>query len=308
MHIHNTSGLTHDHHFAQSHLANERRTWWVVGVTLLMMGIEIAAGLLWNSMALLADGWHMGTHALALGVAGFAYWLSRRHAKDARYSLGPWKIEVLGAYTSATILALVALWVGAESVMRLLHPAPIQYQESLIVAVLGLVVNLVCALLLQGGHGHAHAGHSHDLNLRAAYMHVIADALTSILAIAALLLAKYFGWVWADALIGLLGAVMILRWAKGLILESAGILLDREMDHPLAAKVRAALERDGDTQVTDLHLSRVGPNRFSCHATTVADAPHSPTHYRARLAHLPELAHVTIECNRCQMPKVERAV
>jgi cation diffusion facilitator family transporter len=276
-HAHDLSRWQHPHDFGTGELRNaERRTWWVVGITVAMMVGEIAAGTLWHSMALLADGWHMGTHAVAIGVAGVSYWLARRWAGDARFSMGPWKVEVLGAYTSAVLLAAVAVSIVIESVQRLITPAAIAYDESLAVAVLGLAVNLVCAWLLEGGHSHSHRDHDHDdhdhdhahhghhdLNLRAAYLHVIADAATSVLAIGALLAGKFFGLALLDPLIGVLGALMIAAWSRSLIRTSATILMDREMDHPLAVLVRQRLQTDGDATVADLHLTRVGGDRFA---------------------------------------------
>ena len=338
-HQHDLAPWQHAHDFAVDRGATERRAWIVVGITVAMMAAEIGAGWWWGSMALLADGWHMGTHAVAIGVTGLSYWLARRWARDERFSLGPWKIEVLGAYTSALLLAVVAVSITAESVLRLLHAEAVAYDESLIVAVIGLVVNLVCARLLHdapGGHGghdhdqshgHPHAphgeahdhgphghddhGHAHpprtaaapagdnDLNRQAAYTHVLADAATSVLAIGALLAGKWLGWAVLDALVGLLGAAMIAWWARGLLVRSATILLDREMDHPLAAEVRSRLESDGDAKVADLHLWRVGGDAFACAATLVADAPASADAYRGRLDGLPRLAHVMIEVNLC---------
>jgi cation diffusion facilitator family transporter len=323
-HTHDLSRWQHRHDYAPDRSASERRTRWVVALTLLMMVAEIAAGWWWNSMALLADGWHMGTHAVAIGVAALSYALARRWAGDARFSLGTGKIEVLGAYTSALLLVVVALAVGVESVLRLYEPRPIGVDEALVVAVIGLIVNLVCARLLhQGGdhdhdHGHDHHAHrhehehaahehtyehmphaDHDLNLRAAYLHVVADAATSVLAIGALLAAKWFGWLWADAVVGLLGAALILHWARGLLAQSATILLDREMDHPLAAQVRERIEADGDTRVADLHLTRVGGDRFALQLTLVAERPADADAYRARLADLHLLAHAAIEVHRC---------
>ncbi|RZT94984.1 CDF family Co(II)/Ni(II) efflux transporter DmeF [Rivibacter subsaxonicus] len=322
-HSHDLSRWQHRHDYAPDRSRSERRTRWVVALTLVMMVAEIAAGWWSNSMALLADGWHMGTHAVAIGVTALSYALARRWAGDARFSLGTGKIEVLGAYTSALLLVVVALAVGVESVLRLYEPRPIGVNEALAVAVVGLIVNLVCARLLHHGdhghdHGHAHdhAGHEHehdhapahkhhehhadhDLNLRAAYLHVVADAATSVLAIGALLAAKWFGWLWADALVGLLGAALILHWARGLLAQSATILLDREMDHPLAAQVRERIEADGDTRVADLHLTRVGGDRFALQLTLVAERPADADAYRARLADLPSLAHAGIEVHRC---------
>jgi len=313
-HSHNLSRWQHPHDFVGGQPREaERRTWWVVGITVAMMVGEIVAGMAWHSMALLADGWHMGTHAVAIGVAGVSYWLARRWARDARFSLGPWKVEVLGAYSSAVLLAAVALSIGIESVQRFFAPALIAYNESLAVAVLGLAVNLLCAWLLEGGHAHehhherhhAHDEHDHhhhhgDINLRAAYVHVLADAATSVLAIAALLAGRFYGWAWLDALAGLIGALVIAQWAYALIRTSATILLDREMDHPLAVLVRQRLQSDGDATVADLHLTRVGGDRFAVHATVVAGAPLSADAYRARVVDLDKVAHVTIEVNRCE--------
>lgn len=321
MHSHDLSPWQHGHDFGADRAGAERRTRWVIAITLAMMVAEIAAGWGWQSMALLADGWHMGTHAAAIGVAALSYALARRWAGDARFSLGPWKVEVLGAYTSAVLLGVVAIGIALESGLRLWEPRAIAYDESLLVAVLGLVVNGVCAKLLHGGgpghdhghhhhhhdehahahhdHGHAH-GHGIDLNLKAAYMHVVADAATSVLAILALLAGKLAGWAWLDPVIGLLGAAMIAVWAVGLLRRTATILLDREMDDPLAGQIRQRLESDGDARVADLHLWRVGDARFACQATLVADAPLSADAYRERLAGLPTLAHVLIEVNRCR--------
>jgi cation diffusion facilitator family transporter len=331
MHAHDLSPWQHRHDFAADRGAAERRTHWVIGITLVMMVAEIAAGWWWHSMALLADGWHMGTHAAAIGVAALSYALARRWAGDARFSLGPWKVEVLGAYTSAVLLGVVAIGIAVESGLRLWAPESVSYDESLVVAAIGLAVNAVCAKLLHGGHDHAHspghAGHGHDhhehhahaaeptahhhdqahtaadgkdLNLRAAYLHVLADAATSVLAIGALLAGKYAGWVWVDPVVGLLGAALIAVWSFGLLRQTSTILLDREMDHPLAQQVRERLESDGDARVADLHLWRVGDAQFACQATLVADAPLAADHYRDRLDGLAGLAHVSIEINRCR--------
>ena len=347
-HVHDLSPWQHRHDFAADRRGVERRTHWVIAITLVMMVAEIAAGWWWQSMALTADGWHMGTHAAAIGVAALSYALARRWTGDPRFSLGPWKVEVLGAYTSAVLLGVVALAIAAESALRLWLPRSVSYDESLAVAVIGLLVNLVCARLLHGdrhddhGHGHTHGpSHAHatahphphahvhvqavphgrahglghdeahrpgprpaaggeDLNRQAAYLHVLADAATSVLAIGALLAGKLAGWGWLDPLIGLLGAVLIGVWSVGLLRRTGTILLDREMDDPLAGQVRGRLESDGDARVADLHLFRVDDTRFACHATLVADAPLAADVYRARLAGLPALAHVSIEINRCR--------
>lgn len=316
MHAHDLSPWQHRHDYAADRSASERRTRWVVAITLAMMAAEIAAGWWWQSMALLADGWHMGTHAAAIGVAVLSYALARRWALDPRFSFGPWKVEVLGAYTSAVLLGVVALGIAVESLLRLWSPRAIAYDESLVVAVLGLVVNLVCARLLHAGPAHRHDDHGHrhgaaadhhdhhhghtDLNLKAAYLHVLADAATSVLAIVALLAGKFAGWAWLDPAIGLVGAAMIALWSVGLLRQTSKILLDREMDDPLAAQVRRRLESDGDARVADLHLWRVGDARFACHATLVAHRPLTADLYRERLHELDALAHVSIEVNRCR--------
>lgn len=315
-HVHDLSPWQHRHDFGADRSAAERRTRWVVAITLVMMVAEIAAGWAWQSMALLADGWHMGTHAAAIGVAVLSYALVRRWAGDARFSLGPWKVEVLGAYTSAVLLGVVAIGIAVESGLRLWKPQAVAYDESLAVAVLGLLVNAVCAVLLHGGQGHAHHdhaahdhGHDHshdptahgeDLNLKAAYLHVLADAATSVLAIGALLAGKFLAWTWLDPAVGVLGALLIARWSIGLLRSTSTILLDREMDDPLADQVRQRLEADGDARVADLHLWRVGDARFAVQATLVADAPLAADAYRQRLDGLPAVAHASIEVNCCK--------
>lgn len=313
MHAHDLSPWQHRHDYAADRSVSERRTRWVIAITLAMMAAEIAAGWHWQSMALLADGWHMGTHAAAIGVAALSYALVRRWALDPRFSFGPWKVEVLGAYTSAVLLGVVALGIAAESALRLWSPRTVAYDESLGVAVLGLAVNALCAWLLHGGPGRGHHHHAHDaahdhahehdpadLNLKAAYLHVLADAATSVLAIAALLAGKFAGWGWLDPVIGLVGAAMIALWSVGLLRQTSKILLDREMDHPLAMQVSERLESDNDARVADLHLWRVGDKRFACHVTLVADRPLTADLYRDRLRGLDALAHVSIEVNRCR--------
>jgi cation diffusion facilitator family transporter len=307
-HQHDLGSYSHSHVFHQGNPLSEQRTRWVLWITLLTMGFEIGAGWWTGSLALLADGWHMGTHALALGVASWAYAISRRHALDTRYAFGTWKIEVLASFASAMILGLVAANIAFESVSRLLHPQPLMARDALMVSVLGLVVNLVCAALLHtphhahdhhGAHDHDHHHHDKDLNLQAVYVHVLADALTSLLAIAALIGALWQGWQWLDPLVGLLGAVLIAIWAMGLLKQSSTVLLDREMDNPLGQQIRLALEHDGDTRVTDLHLWRVGQEKFSAMVCVVADEPLTALGYRDRLAKLTSLVHMAIEVNRC---------
>jgi cation diffusion facilitator family transporter len=289
----------------------ERNTWRVVGLSLVMMVIEIVCGTVFGSMALLADGWHMGTHVAALLVTAGAYWLARRHATDPRFAFGTWKIEVLGAFTSAVILAVVAVSMVGESLERIFSPTTIRYDEALLVTVVGLAVNVASALLLLSkgdGHDHGHAhdrdhahgpgcshGHAHDLNLRAAYLHVVADAATSVLAIVALVGGKYFGWYRLDPVMGMVGAILVGLWSRRLIVESGRVLLDREMDHPLAAELRRSLESDGATTVTDLHIWRVGHDQFAGTVTVLTTDPKTPDEYRERLGPETAMVHLTVE-------------
>lgn len=305
-HAHDLSDWQHQHVFHRVNPHAERNTWRVVILTAAMMIAELIGGAVFNSMALLADGWHMGTHVAALGISGMAYGLARKYAQDGRYAFGTWKIEVLGAYTSAILLGVVAIGMAIESILRLTRPLPIQYDYALWVAVVGLAVNAVSALLL-GGHQHGHAEHDHehghhaheDLNLRSAYVHVITDAITSVLAIVALLAGKFANLPQLDPIMGMVGAIIVGWWSIGLIRDSSRVLLDREMDNPLVQSIRESLESDGDAKVADLHVWRVGRERFACVATVVADRPLSPDQYRERLSGRSELVHVSIEVNVC---------
>jgi cation diffusion facilitator family transporter len=319
----NLSAWMHDHVFDQSNPLAERSTRLVMWITAAMMVVEISAGWWYNSMALLADGWHMSSHAVAIGLSAFAYAAARRYAQDARFAFGTWKIEVLGGFASAIFLLGVAALMVFGSVERLLSPQTIHYQEAIAIAVLGLVVNLVCALILgkahnhAPGHGHDHHGHGHghgqghahadhphqDLNLKSAYIHVIADAATSVLAIAALAGGWMFGWSWLDPVTGLLGAVLVAVWAKGLIADTSKVLLDREMDHPVVEEIREVVEASGAqgaaTRITDLHVWRVGKNVYSCALSLVTqDAALTPARVRECLAVHEEVVHATIEIHR----------
>ena len=326
MAIHNLSGWQHNHAFDAGNRAAEQRTWIVVGITAITMVAEIVGGVLTGSMALLADGWHMATHVVALSIAGMAYLLARRWARDARFAFGTWKIEVLGAFASALLLGIVALAMGIESIHRLVEPAPINFVPALAVAVIGLVVNLASAWVLHAGHeghehgetahrdhdhdhphdhgrghedGHHHAKAHHDLNLRSAYVHVVADAFTSVLAIAALAAGLWAGWNWLDPVMGLVGGGVIAWWAKGLLADSARVLLDREMDSPVVNRIRGAIESDNDAEIADLHVWRVGRASYAAVMTVVAHEPLTPAAYRGRLAHIDTLVHVSVEVNRC---------
>ncbi|NCO56603.1 MAG: cation transporter [Nitrospirae bacterium CG18_big_fil_WC_8_21_14_2_50_70_55] len=297
----------HDFHFDDGG-HGERSTQRVVLLTVAMMVVEIGAGQAFGSMALLADGWHMGTHAAALGITAFAYRYARQHAADPRYSFGTGKVGVLGGFASAVALAIVALLMAAESVQRLITPLTIRFNEAIAVAVVGLAVNLVSALLLQGRHDHDHAHaaghrHDHDHNLRAAYLHVLADGLTSVLAIAALALGKLLGWVWMDAFSGIVGSIVITRWSLQLLRDTSKILLDSDVPSPLVAGVRGAIEADADNRIADLHVWRVSANHAAAVISVVTDHPKAPAHYKELLARFAELAHITVEVNPCRGDK-----
>ena len=320
MHSHSLDQWTHDHVFlGAKHAQNERRTWFVVALTAVMMVGEIVAGSVFGSMALLADGWHMATHAAALGIAALAYLFARQHAGNSRFAFGTGKFGDLAAFSSAIILAMIAVQIAYESAVRLFHPVSIIYGEAIAVASLGLCVNLASAWLLRDshdhdhhGHGHshddddhdhhdhdrAHGHHHHDNNLRAAYVHVLADAATSVLAIAALLTAMYSGWVWADPAVGIVGSIVIASWAFGLIRASGAVLLDVSVDTKLEAVIRGRLETRGD-RVTDLHLWQVGPGHRAAVISVISDNPLPPAIYKRRLRGLRGLSHVTIEVEAC---------
>ncbi|NPV87723.1 MAG: CDF family Co(II)/Ni(II) efflux transporter DmeF [Anaerolineae bacterium] len=297
----------HTHHFGSTDVQNERRTRHVVLLTLIMMIIEIAAGWKFGSMALLADGWHMGTHAGALGISLFAYVFSRRNAHNPRFTFGSGKVSVLGGYTSAVVLLVVALLMASESIGRLFNPRTIQFDEAILVAVLGLLVNLLSAFLLTGGkHAHLSSSHDeahhthlhHDHNLRAAYLHVLADALTSLLAIFALTTGKVFGWVWMDALMGLAGAAVITRWSLDLIKPTAAILLDSRADSQTANRIYAILQNEGQSRVTDLHLWHLDSQYLAAEIALETPHPQPAGYYKTLLTDIPHLAHITIEVNR----------
>ena len=288
----------HEHVFlGAAHEENARRTLWVVMLTVVMMVAEIAAGYVTGSMALLADGFHMATHAGALGIAAAAYAYAKRHARSPRYSFGTGKVGDLGGFASALILALVALGIGVESVIRLLEPTAVQFGTATLIAIVGLVVNIVSALLLGHGHSHEHDHEHHhgsDNNLKSAYVHVLADALTSVLAIAALLAGRYLGWVWLDPVMGIVGAIVIARWAWSLMGVTAGVLLDQTDEH-VAAEIRALVEQPGDARITDLHVWRVGPDAHAAIVSVLGQATTDADTLRERLKAVHEVSHLTIE-------------
>ncbi|CAI8746874.1 Cation diffusion facilitator family transporter [Pseudomonas sp. IT-196MI5] len=297
------SRFSHDHVFlGASHDENARRTLWVVALTFVMMIGEIAAGYITGSMALLADGFHMATHAGALGIAAAAYGFARRNANNARYSFGTGKVGDLAGFASAMVLGLVAIGIAGESVFRLFQPTTVAFTEATVIAVVGLAVNIVSAFLLAGDHGHhghdhghSHGHHHHhDNNLRSAYVHVLADALTSVLAIAALLAGRYLGWVWLDPLMGIVGAIVIAKWAVGLMRDSAAVLLDVTDAH-VADEIRELLESSDDVRISDLHVWQVGPQARAAIVSVVAAANVSADTIRERLAPVHELSHLTVE-------------
>ena len=307
------SDWVHDHVFDESSETAERSTRLVMWITAAMMVLEISAGWLYNSMALLADGWHMSSHTLAIGLSAMAYVTARTYAKDPRFAFGTWKIQVLAGFASALFLVGVAVSMVIGSLERLISPQAIEYPEAMVVGVLGLLVNIVCAVLLGRahhhdhgpGHGHAHehgahGAHGHpDLNLKSAYLHVVADAFTSVLAIVALAGGWWFGWSWLDPVMGIVGAAMVAWWAKGLLLETGKVLLDREMDHPVVAEIKEVVASDAQSQVADLHVWRVGQKVYACAVTVVTrDRSLTPALVRERLAVHEEIIHSTIEIHQ----------
>jgi cation diffusion facilitator family transporter len=319
MHTDSIDSWRHGHVFlGADHARNERRTWIVIALTAMMMVGEIIAGAAFGSMALLADGFHMATHAGALAIAALAYFYARRHAHDERFTFGTGKLGELAGYTSAIILALIAVLIGFESAVRLTAPVAIRFNEAIAVAVLGLLVNLASAWLLHdkghhGSHDRHHGGHDHrhdqdhrhdhahghsDHNLRSAYFHVLADALTSVLAIAGLLAGRTYGWLWMDPLVGIVGAIVIARWSWGLLRGAGAVLLDMVPDTELPRQIRQALERGGD-RVCDLHLWRVGPGHIAAIVSVVSDGPRPPAEYKAQLCGFQQLSHVSIEVHPC---------
>jgi cation diffusion facilitator family transporter len=296
----------HTHAFNPGNPLAERRTLYAALLTAVMMVAEIIGGWVFNSMALLADGWHMGTHALALGVAVLAYACARRYAHDGRFTFGTWKIEILGGYTSAILLFGVAAFMVYESALRLFTPRSINYHQAIELAALGLLVNLFCAWLLRGGHSHAHDHHHdhdhphhHDLNLRSAYVHVLADAATSVLAIIALTAGLLWGASWLDPAMGIVGAVVVAVWSWTLLRDTGRVLLDAEMNAPVAAEIREVIAADAQpAEITDLHVWRVGKDKYACILALVTATDATPEHYRQALSIHEELVHVSVEVNR----------
>lgn len=307
MHRTDHSRFRHSHDFVSDFRKGERRTHIVIAITGVMMVIEITAGWLSHSMALLADGWHMSTHVTAFLITAVAYQFMRRHSTNEQYSFGTGKIGVLGGFASAVVLSVVALLMAGESIHRLFVPLEIHFNEAIGIACVALTVNIVCALLLKDDHRHAghdhHGGeqHHHDLNLRAAYLHVLADAFTTFLAIIALTSGKFFAWTWLDPVVGLVGSGVVFSWAYSLLRDTSGILVDRTpLSSDLPDEIRRSVESDGDSLVTDLHVWQVGTGKFAAIVSIVAHEPKTSNDYRRLLRAHEELVHVTIETQQCR--------
>jgi len=306
MHTHSIEPWQHNHDFTVIHAQGERRTKQVLLLTAATMVVEIMAGSVFGSMALLADGWHMATHVAAFLITIFAYRYATKHARNPAFAFGTGKVSVLGGFASAIALAVVALVMLAESLQRIVVPQPIHFNEAIGVAVLGLVINMICAVILQGHHGHGAHGldhthtHGHDHNLKAAYLHVLADALTSVLAITALLFGKYLGWNWLDPMIGIVGALVISRWSISLLRQTSPILLDASIEADDLSAIVAAIEDDADNRVTDIHVWRVGPADYAAIISIVSHHPANNDYYRNLLHDFSEISHLTLELHTCE--------
>jgi cation diffusion facilitator family transporter len=289
----------HDHYFlSDRHQANERRTWWVILLTATTTGLEIVSGLIFGSMALLADGWHMASHASAMGITALAYSLARKHRDNPRFTFGTGKIGDLAGYSSAILLLVVAIFMTYQSIVRLVHPVPIHFKQAMMVAAIGLIVNLVSAFILREHPHHAEVDHhDRDYNLRAAYLHVLADATTSILAIAALGFGMWLGWSFLDPVMGIAGALLISHWSYGLMREAGSVLLDRTPNERLVQSISEALEPLEGVRIVDLHVWRLGPGHNSAILSLVASGGESPDFFKERLCKVKGLSHVSIEVN-----------
>ncbi len=307
MHKTNLHLWQHSHSFGQERKRpGELRTLIVIGITGTMMAVEIVSGILFGSMALLADGLHMASHAAALSINAFAYAYARRHARSAEFSFGTGKVNALGGFSGAVLLVVFALLMAWESFGRLIHPVRIIFNQAIFVAVLGLIVNGICMFILRVDepyHSHEDYQHSpthhHDHNLKSAYLHVMADALTSVLAIVALLSAKYFRFIWMDPAMGIVGAILVARWSLGLLHTTSGVLLDRQGPERIRQKIKESIEKDDDSQVADLHLWSVGPNVYAAIIVVVAHEPATQDVYKARIPKNLGLAHISIEVHGC---------
>lgn len=303
----NTPSRQHTHHFDDGNPLAQKRILMATILTAVMMLLEVIGGWIFQSMALLADGWHMSSHMLALGLAYFAYRAARHYTHDQRFSFGTWKIEILAGYSSAILLMVVAGFMAFHSIQRLFSPVQIHYNEAIPIAILGLLVNLICAWLLHDGHHHHHHhhhdhasevhSHHHDLNQKAAFMHVVADAVTSIFAIIALIFGKYLGWDFLDAALGIVGSILVAKWALSLMQETGKTLLDAEMDHHVVDEIREVLAELPHTTLTDLHVWKVGKGKFSCILALETTVDLTADRVRAMLSIHEEIVHVSVEIN-----------
>ncbi|MBI5573605.1 MAG: CDF family Co(II)/Ni(II) efflux transporter DmeF [Elusimicrobia bacterium] len=309
MHQSNIKIYQHLHDFHEVKESNFKKLLIVIIITTITMFAEIIFGIIFNSMALLSDGWHMATHGSALSITFFTYFIAKKYKNDTGYAFGTWKVEILGAYTSAILLGVIGIYVIYSSIERIFHPLLIQYNQALIVAILGLLVNIVCAIILNLGeqnhhqsiHEHEHKNnHNHDLNMQSAYLHVIADALTSVFAIIALLGAKLFQLNSLDPLMGILSSILIFRWSFQLLRDTSSILLDRDKNDLLQKEIRDIIESDSDTKISDLHLWKVGQNSYSCIISLVAKKPKELNVYKDLLREVHELSHISIEIINCK--------
>ena len=304
MHVHTLEHWEHNHNFSTQNEKGEQRTQYVLMLTAVTMVAEIIAGSVYGSMALLADGWHMGTHVAAFLIAIFAYRYARKYANNPVFAFGTGKVTVLGGFSSAVALAVVALVMVVESLERIMNPETIHFNQAIAVAGIGLFVNIISAFMLRDEHSHSHHHHHdhhhHDHNLRAAYMHVLADAMTSLLAILALMAGKYIGWSWLDPVMGIVGAAVIARWAYGLLKETGPILLDASIEEGYQQAIKAAIEKDSDNRISDLHVWKVGASHYAAIISLVTHFPNTIEHYRNLLSDFNRLSHVTIEVQECK--------
>ena len=305
MHIKTLENLQHKHNYSIKNEKGERRTKYVLILTAITMIVEIIAGSVYGSMALLADGWHMGTHVAAFMITIFAYQYARKHANNPEFAFGTGKVNVLGGFASAIALAVVALVMLIESMQRIIEPHDIYFNEAIIVACVGLFINIISAFLLKDDHHHHHGHdhnheHHHDHNLQAAYMHVLADAMTSVLAIVALLSGKYFGWNSLDPIMGIVGAIIITRWSYGLIKQTSPTLLDASIEQDYQTKIKEAIEKESDNRISDIHVWRVGANDYAAIISIVTHFPNAAEHYKELLSDFHKISHLTIEVNKCK--------
>lgn len=311
VHIHTLTNWQHRHDFSAINQKGEQRTKYVLILTAITMLVEIIAGSVFGSMALLADGWHMSTHVAAFLITIFAYSYAKKHANNPAYAFGTGKVSVLGGFASAVALVVVALVMLVESLFRIIEPQIIQFNAAIGIAIVGLFINVICALLLKDSHDHGHDNHHHhhDHNLQAAYMHVLADALTSFLAIVALLSGKYFGWNWLDPIMGIVGAIIITRWSYGLLKQTSPILLDASIDEEYQTVIKQTIEKDSDNRISDIHVWKVGAHHYAAIISLVTHFPKATEYYKNLLSNCNQLTHVTIEVNICnEKPCMEPSV